>query len=143
MTLSPGYTNEQIIEIIEEYLQLPFGQKGPWLSAQSISIGMFRRWRRAYEAGTLELGLVPRASSGRNGEMNEFSERSVTSALARQRAAHDEEIARMQERIDALQAGNEALGKAIGFLREQHAQEPDTSTEPTAPESNSTNSKHS
>lgn len=143
MTLSAGYSNEQIIEIVESYMRLPWGQKGRWLAEQSISQGVFRRWRLTYEAGTIDVGLVPRYVRGMVTKDNGVSTRTMQDGLARQRAEYEGQIAQLQERIEALQAGNEALGKAIGFLRENAGQESEAATEQSPSSSNSTDEKRS
>lgn len=56
--MSPGYTVEEIEALVEEYMALRQGQKGPWLKARSISKYQLHRWRQAYLAGDLARGLV-------------------------------------------------------------------------------------
>ena len=57
---------------------------------------------------------------------------------ARERAAQDEELARLAARVRELEQTNEALGKAIGLLHQMNVQEPDAAPETTGPSDSST-----
>lgn len=46
---------------------------------------------------------------------------------ARERAAHDAEVAGLKTRVKELEEANAALGKAIGLLHQMNVQEPDAS----------------
>jgi hypothetical protein len=123
MSISPGFTGAQIVELVYEYHLQPYGQKSLWLSRQGLTYHRLRRWREAIYGGDLDRGLIPREGGG------------VTTppvkrtALAKTRAAevarHEAELARLQARVQELEQTNEALGKAIGLLHANSEQEPD------------------
>jgi len=123
MSISPGFTAAQIMELVHEYHLQPHGQKASWLSGQGLTYHRLRRWREAIYEGDLDRGLIPREGGG------------VTTppvkrtALAKTRAAeaarHEAELARLQARVDELEQTNEALGKAIGLLHARSEEEPD------------------
>ncbi|PRC52443.1 hypothetical protein C6A85_58900, partial [Mycobacterium sp. ITM-2017-0098] len=50
----------EIREFVVEYQRVPHGRKGPWLAAQGVSGGQFRRWQAAVVSGDLDRGLIPR-----------------------------------------------------------------------------------
>ncbi|MCZ4653912.1 hypothetical protein O4157_21145 [Gordonia amicalis] len=122
--MSPGYTVEEIEALVEEYMALRQGQKGPWLKARSISKYQLHRWRQAYLAGDLARGLVPRDSVTRPDAIRRAIE--AEKQLEAQQRAHADELKRLHRQIETLQGGNAALGKAIGLLRELDSQEPGT-----------------
>jgi hypothetical protein len=121
MSISPGYTNEQIRQIVHGYEHQPHGSKGLWLQEQGISHDRLTRWRAAVVAGDLDRGLVPRHGG-------------VMTSPPRRRAvvdhcnAHDQqaELDRLAKRVEELEATNEALGKAIGLLHRLNEHGPDT-----------------
>ena len=130
MTLTPGFTNEEIIDAVEEYLSLRHGQKTGWLAGQRFSKDQLHRWRMAYLAGTIDRGLVPRHATG----MTNFGAariRELERELTQARREHAQQIDKLRSENAALQEGTVALGKAIGFLQNTlGVQEPST-TEPT------------
>jgi hypothetical protein len=122
MTVSAGFTAEEIREFVHEYQLVPYGQKGVWLAERGFSRHRLSRWRSAVFEGDLERGLFPREGSGMTvpaGKRTAFEK-----GRAAERAAHDVEVARLNARIVELEETNGALGKAIGLLHAMNAQEP-------------------
>lgn len=126
MTITPGFTAEEIVGFVRAYEQVPHGFKGVWLKEQSFSVDQFRRWRRAYDAGDLERGLVPRQMPSRaaSAKRARIAEDEVERVRAEARmeieelkAAHLVELASRDAQITMLEAGNVTLGKAIGLLQ--------------------------
>jgi hypothetical protein len=123
VSISPGFTAVEIVELVHEYHVQPHGQKALWLSSQGLTYHRLRRWREAIFEGDLDRGLIPRDGGG------------VTTppvkrtALAKTRAAevarHEAELTRLQARVRELEQTNEALGKAIGLLHARSEEEPD------------------
>ena len=122
MSISPGFTTEEIVEFVAEYHRQPRGQKGSWLADRSFSKDRMRRWQSSLYDGDLDRGLVPR-----EGGVTTPQGKRISMAKQRDaRIARDEaEIARLQARVVELEATNDTLGKAIGLLHEMNAQEPD------------------
>ncbi len=122
MSISPGFTTEEIVEFVAEYHRQPWGQKGAWLADKGLSSERLRRWQSALFDGDLDRGLIPREGGVRTPQGKRIS-------MAKQRdarIARDEaEIARLQARVRELEATNDALGKAIGLLHERNVNEPD------------------
>lgn len=123
MSISPGFTSEQIREFVHQYELQPFGQKAFWLAGQGIAYDRLRRWRSAVYGGDLDRGLIPR--EGESMMMPPRQRHAVEHARAREREAQQAELERMQQRIRELEETNDALGKAIGLLHARSAQEPD------------------
>lgn len=123
MSISPGYTAEQIRGIVEGYYRQPYGARRSWLEGQGISYHRFLRWRYSVYAGDLERGLIARTGGGLS--MNHERQK----RLARDRdavlAARDAEIARLTARLVAAERTNDVLGKAIGLLHTRNEQESD------------------
>lgn len=133
MTVSPGFTAEEIAGFVREYEAVPFGGKGEWLVQHGFSRDQFRRWRAAYLEGDLERGLVPRQHATRRSVVARAKE--AEERLVRVEAAHQREVSRLQEahgvelarrdaQIAMLEAGTVTLGKAIGLLQKLESQEP-------------------
>jgi transposase-like protein len=122
MSITVGYSVDEIRAFVEEYEAQPRGTKGQWLEGQPVSAGQLHRWRRTLVLGDLDRGLVPReaglmvSSPNSRGPVNR-----VRSAQQAQQA----EVDRLQARVRELEATNEALGKAIGLLHSRSEQEPD------------------
>ena len=55
MSISAGFTADEIREFVLEYQALPQGRKGPWLSARGVPYERLRRWRAAVFEGDLDL----------------------------------------------------------------------------------------
>lgn len=129
MSISPGYTNDEIRQIVHGYEHQPFGTKRDWLQEQGVSYDRFLRWRTAVVAGDLDRGLVPR----QGGAMTSPRRRR---AIVDHCNAHDQqaELDRLTKRVQELEATNEAPGKAIGLLHKLNEHEPDTTrtTEPSS-----------
>ena len=123
MSISPGFTAEQIREFVHQYELQPYGQKAIWLAGQGIAYDRLRRWRSAVYGGDLDRGLIPR--EGESMMMPPRQRHAVERARARERQAQQAELERMQQRIKELEETNDALGKAIGLLHARSAQEPD------------------
>jgi len=73
--------------------------------------------------GDLDRGLIPREGSPVT--VSPGTRTALERARARERAAHEAEIARLTARIRELEGTNDALGKAIGLLHEMNAHGPD------------------
>ena len=131
MSISMGFTTEQIREFVHDYQVQPFGQKAIWLEGRGVSYGRLRRWRSAVFDGDIDRGLIPREG----GQMTVPPDK--RSALeryrARERAAHQAEVARLNARVRELEETNAALGKAIGLLQSMSEQEPDEAATRTDP----------
>lgn len=119
MSLSPGFTSDEIRALVLEYERQPHGTKAAWLRGKGLKVTRFRRWRDAVLEGDLDRGLVPREGSSM---MNPKQRRQSAAELARQEAREAELLARIAQ----LEATNEVLGKAIGLLHQLSEQEPDT-----------------
>lgn len=125
--MAPGFTVEEMTAYVEEYLALPHGQKALWLQDKPFSKYQIIQWRRSYLAGDLGRGLVPRQGGGAHAARRALA---AEKELAASQRDHEAEVARLQERIALLEAGNSALGKAIGLLQ-QYQQEPGVGPSPT------------
>lgn len=123
MSISAGFTAEQIRKFVHEYELQPFGQKAVWLAGQGIAYDRFRRWRSAVYGGDLDRGLIPR--EGESMMIPPRQRHALERARAREREAQQAELERMRRRIKELEDTNDALGKAIGLLHWRNEQEPD------------------
>ena len=91
-----------------------------------------QRWQAAVFEGDLDRGLIPREGgvmATPPGKRTALEEQ-----RARERAAHEAEVARLNERVRELEQTNEALGKAIGLLHAMSEEEPagtPTTTDPS------------
>jgi hypothetical protein len=128
-----GFTAAEIREFVHEYQLLPQGQKRAWLAARGVPYGRLRRWRLAVYSGGLDRGLVPRDADGMT--IPPVQRTALEAERARERAAHEAEVARLQRRVLELEAANgalgkanDALGKAIGLLHEMNEREPGAKT---------------
>ena len=125
-----GFTAEEIREIVHEYHLQPWGTKQEWLRSRGVSKDKLRRWRAAIFEGDIERALFPRQAR----PMTYPGERSsMERQRARERAAHELEVERLNARVKELEAMNEALGKAIGLLHSRSEQEPGENQTPTDP----------
>lgn len=119
--------------MVHEYQVQPQGQKGRWLAARGLTYDRMQRWRTIVFEGDLERGLVPRAGTGTT--IPQGQRTGLERERARERAAHEAGVARLRERVQELEAANgalgranDALGKAIGLLREMNEREPAAKT---------------
>ncbi len=134
MSISPGYTDDEVRDFVYEYERQPWGTKRKWLDAQRIGIGTFRRWRRTVFDGDLDTGLIPREDGGMKTPGPSRREHVVLDAAKSRRIAElEKQIADLQNANSKLEASNDALGKAIGLLHELNAQEPDDDQEQKKP----------
>ncbi len=131
VTVSVGFTAEQIREFVHEYVLQPHGGKFIWLAARGVSYDRLRRWRSAVFEGDVERGLVPR--QGVPMTVPHGSRKRLEQQRARERAAQEAEVARLRDRVRELEAVNEALGKAIGLLHHMSEQEPGEILDPSGP----------
>ena len=122
MSISAGFTADEIREFVLEYQALPQGRKGPWLSARGVPYERLRRWRAAVFEGDLDRGLIPREGSGMT--VSPGKRTALEKERARERAAQEAEVAKLTARVRELEGTNEALGKAIGLLHAMNEQEP-------------------
>jgi hypothetical protein len=123
MSIGAGFTLEEIREVVYEYQLQPHGQKTSWLSARGVGYDQLRRWRAAVYEGDLYRGLIPREGSPMTIPPNHRT--ALERQRARERAAHDAEVAGLKTRVKELEEANAALGKAIGLLHQMNVQEPD------------------
>lgn len=122
MTVSVGFSAEEIREFVYEYQAQPHGTKTDWLATRGVTYDRLRRWRLAVFEGDVDRGLIPRQGSPMTMPPGKRS------ALQRQRdkehAVHETEVAALSKRVKELEETNEALGKAIGLLHWMNEQEP-------------------
>ena len=130
MSISAGFTAEEIREFVYAYTAQPFGRKAQWLSEQGVSYDRLRRWRLAVFDGDLDRGLIPRDSGPVKITPGERA--TVERHHLKERAEHEAEVARLNARIRELEETNGALGKAIGLLHSMSEQEP--GARPTTPD---------
>ena len=135
MSISAGFTADEIREFVLEYQALPQGRKGPWLSARGVPYERLRRWRAAVFEGDLDRALIPREGSPMT--IPPSNRTSIARARAAERAAHDAEVAKLSARVRELEQTNEALGKAIGLLHQMSEQEPAATSTTSDPSSSS------
>ena len=134
MSISPGFTDDEIRDLVYAYEQQPYGTKTAWLQTQPFTEHMLRRWQAAVYGGDLERALIPREDGGVSTE-HARRRREVRSGHDARRAAR---IAELESRVRELEETNEALGKAIGLLHKLNEHEPaDTPVTPD-PSSSST-----
>lgn len=131
MSISPGFTAVEIVELVHEYHRQPHGQKESWLAGRGITYYRLRRWRETVFCGDLDRGLIPR--EGGDVTSHPVERTVLAKARAAEVARHEAELARLQARVRELEASNEALGKAIGLLHARSAEEPDTTPTTTDP----------
>lgn len=136
MSISPGFTDDEIRDLVYAYEQQPYGTKRCWLETQAFTAHMFRRWQAAVYGGDLERALIPRNDGGVSTEhAKRRREAKHNSGHEARRAAR---ITELETRVRELEGTNEALGKAIGLLHKMNEQEPaDTPTTPDPPSSSS------
>lgn len=124
MSISAGYTAEQIREFVHQYTAQPYGRKAEWLAAQGVSYDRLRRWRLAVFDGDLDRGLVPRDSGLVVKKIPPGQRAALERHHAKERVEHRAEVERLNARIRELEETNGALGKAIGLLHSMSEQEP-------------------
>lgn len=124
MSISPGFTAVEIVELVHEYHLQPHGQKASWLSSRGFTYHRLRRWREAVFEGDLDRGLIPRDGGGVT--TPPVKRTGLAKARAAEVARHEAELARLQARVRELEETNEALGKAIGLLHARSEEEPET-----------------
>lgn len=122
MSISPGFTTEQIREVVHQYELQPYGHKAVWLEGQGVSYDRLRRWQLAVFDGDLDRGLIPREGGGVTVPPDKRT--GIERARARERARQEAELARLNARVAELEETNAALGKAIGLLHQMSEQEP-------------------
>lgn len=118
-----GFSAEEIREFVLEYETLPYGMKSAWLAARGVPHMRLRRWRAAVFEGDLDRGLIPREGIPMTIPTGE--RRAIARRRAQEQAAHEVEVARLEARVQELEATNALLGKAIGLLHQMNEQEPD------------------
>ncbi len=125
MSISVGFTAEEIREFVHEYTAQAYGHKGEWLAARGVSYDRLRRWRLAVFDGDLDRGLIPRDSGPV--KIPPGQRAAVGRHHAKERAEREAEVARLNARIHELEETNGALGNAIGLLHSMSEQEPGAS----------------
>ena len=122
MSISPGFTAVEMVELVHEYHLQPHGQKASWLASQGLTYHRLRRWREAIFEGDLDRGLIPREGAG---VTTPPVKRTVLAKVrAVEVARHEAELAHLRARVRELEETNEALGKAIGLLHARSEEEP-------------------
>lgn len=132
MTISPGFTAVEVREFVHEYQLQPHGRKGSWLAARGVSYDRLRRWQSTVFEGDLDRELIPRQGSPMT--IPPSKRTALEKERARERAAHEAEVARLRSRVHELEDVNDVLGKAIGLLHTMNAHEPaetPTTTDPS------------
>lgn len=123
MSISAGFTAEEIREFVYAYTAQPFGGTAEWLAERGVSYDRLRRWRLAVFDGDLDRGLIPR-DSGPVKKIPPGQRAALERHHAKERAEHEAEVERLNARIRELEETNGALGKAIGLLHSMSEQEP-------------------
>ncbi len=141
MSISPGFTSAEMVELVHEYHLQPHGQKATWLINRGLTYHRLRRWRESLYEGDLDRGLIPR--EGSYVSTPPVKRTAIAKARAAEAARHEAELARLQARVDELEQTNAALGKAIGLLHASSELEPDTTPMTNDPDSSSTSKTHS
>jgi hypothetical protein len=136
VSISPGFTSAEMVELVHEYHLQPHGQKAVWLVNRGLTYHRLRRWRESLYEGDLDRGLIPR--EGSYVTTPPVKRTAIARARAAEAARHEAEIARLQARVDELEATSAALGKAIGLLHDRNGQEPDAIPATNDPISSST-----
>lgn len=136
MSISPGFTAEEIREFVHQYEVQRYGQKAIWLEGQGVSYERLRRWRSAVFDGDLDRGLIPR--EGGLVTVPPVKRTGIERQRARERVEHEAEVAKLTARVRELEHTNEALGKAIGLLHQMSEQEPAGNRPTTDPSDSST-----
>jgi hypothetical protein len=136
VSISAGFTAEEIREFVHEYELQGYGQKGVWLAGRGVSYDRLRRWRAAVFEGDLDRGLIPREGSPVT--VSPGTRTALERTRARERAAQEAEIVRLTARIRELEGTNDALGKAIGLLHAMSEHEPASTPMTTDPGDSST-----
>jgi hypothetical protein len=131
VSISPGFTTEQIREFVHQYEVQPYGHKAVWLEGQEVSYDRLRRWRSAVFDGDLDRGLIPR--EGGVVTVPPGKRTGIERQRARERAKQEAELARLNARVRELEETNAALGKAIGLLHQMSEQEPAANRPSTDP----------
>ena len=126
MAIYRGYTPEEQIGLVLEYLALPHGTKAQWLEEHNLNARSISQLKRAYFAGDLERHLVPRTMEGMK---DKPPARLLT--LESENKALKKRLATLEKKLDQADQVNEVLGKAIGLVeRFCDADEP-TEAKPT------------
>ena len=141
MSISPGFTSAEMVELVHEYHLQPHGQKATWLINRGLTYHRLRRWRESLYEGDLDRGLIPR--EGSYVSTPPVKRTAIAKARAAEAARHEAELARLQARVDELEQTNAALGKAIGLLHARSELEPDTTAMTNDPDNSSTSKTHS
>ena len=109
MSITPGLTTDEILDLVFEYDSLPHGTKMAWLKDRSVSRGTFRRWQRAVYDGDISRGLVPRVENG--SQTNAQERRSM--ARRKKERDKDAEIRALREKVANLEEVNTTqIGRA-------------------------------
>jgi hypothetical protein len=136
VSISPGYTAAEIVELVHEYHLQSHGRKASWLVDHGLTYHRLRRWRESLYEGDLDRGLIPR--EGSYVSTPPVKRTAIAKARAREAARQRAELARLQARVDELEQTNEALGKAIGLLHARSEQGPGATLTTNDPDNSST-----
>ena len=133
MSISPGFTTDEIRDFVHDYHQVAHGKKALWLAARGVTHDVFRRWQAAVFRGDLDRALIPRESSQM--KVPPAQRTALEKIRAAEHAMHAAEISKLSARVHELEETNTALGKAIGLLHAMSEEEPETL--PTTPDASS------
>lgn len=115
------YSTSETAELTAEYVDLPWGRKGPWLKEKGIARSTMMRWRRAFLYGDLAEGIVPR-DTGDISDVDGARFERLKARLAAREKDFERERAELCKKIGrhnaVLERSADALGKAIGLLGE-------------------------
>jgi len=128
-----GFSVDEVVELVHEFEVQRYGTRGVWLAERGIAKSRMYRWRQAVFSGDLDRGLIPRQGSSM--DVPPGKRRALAASRAKEIAAHDAEVARLQARVKELEEVNDALGKAIGLLHQLSEQEPDETPPVSEPSS--------
>jgi transposase-like protein len=122
MPVEGVFTVEEQRALVYEYLSVPYGSKGRFLTERGLSTSRLRRWRKQVFAGTLEQGLVPRGGGVVSVEEAEALKRlldenqQLKERLAARDAEHQQELSAKDDELAVQRRAVDALGKAIEIL---------------------------
>lgn len=143
MPVEGFYTVEEQRELVYEYVAVPYGSKGRFLTERGVTSWQLRRWRRQVFAGSLEHGLVPRGGAVVSVEEAAALKRlldenqALKDQLAARDVEHQQKLAVKDDELAIQRRAVDALGKAIEILHRSGDSKNSTSsaaTEATTPD---------
>lgn len=110
-TFSPEFKRR----IVQEYDAAPVGAKGAVLRRERLYDSHVQEWRAAIEAGTLERSSAGR-SAARRGRSTKSAEQTEIDRLTKQVSALEKDLAARDQELASSQAALDVLGKGVAFL---------------------------